>query len=492
MKGTVVEAVFADIDERHLFRPRALIIVEANIDEQIAAMVEALFIDVVKRAIQRQRAMIRREVINAKIAATDLSSFLYRMLKGSRVLSILGVEAASVFVRDDVSGFLKLRGSTGVKDGTPLNQLFFTESDGTKVWRVFKEREPLFEFDPGRLPEGRTAEQTSRGTFSRAYWPIQLQKSSVDADRKARHPCLGTLRVVNSRMQNTIPPLTWLEVAAMEFLCESLYNIIDAFHDADLAGFRKEQSFHAAMSVVDGLAKSVDRARRLLFDFVPPDPVIKRLFEVRSADPARAYDSTIIRRFLDTAYACARDIGFQIERANYEFSGNRGATTSRLITNVVKRAADVMPDLCLAHSVKEGFEITNPLSFLNPPHTPPPSVKGAEDALFSVFVNIFENATKYRKPGNPVRIEIGYELDADHVRFTIRDYGIGILHGEEDRIFSAGYRSQAAISHTPKGSGLGLSWCRSIASFYDGEVSAARAEPGLSITLSLKRIVQGA
>ena len=54
--------------------------------------------------------------------------------------------------------------------------------------------------------------------------------------------------------------------------------------------------------------------------------------------------------------------------------------------------------------------------------------------------------------------------------FTVRDQGLGIPRGEQERIFEKFYRLDAAMSRGVGGSGLGLYICRELVERMDGRI----------------------
>jgi hypothetical protein len=473
------------IDERELIKPKVYVIFETGVAEKVAENLRLLVEDLLTRVVQRQRATIRREFINAKTKSSDLGSFLYKLLRESKFLELVGAEAGSVFASDPDTDLLRLKGSTGPKGDITLADVFFApNARGKKVRDVYDTRNPRFEYsEDGSLAEGQTAEATAAGVWARAYWPIQLQFSTREDLMRVHKPCVGTIRIVNKKVVDTViaVPFSWLELAALEFSCESMFNIVDAFLEADAASFRKEQAFHGTQAIIDGLAKNIDVVRKVLFDVKPADPILKRRFEVRPLQ--RIYDSNTVKLSLDTAYACARDLSFQVERANYGFTGDKSSIVDKLLTDVIQRAIEAIPFIWLSYSVDEGYDVTDIFELFPEGTLYPPTVRGGADALFSVFLNVFENSIKYRKRGITIHIKLSFRTTAEYVEVRVQDNGIGVAEGEEERIFLRGYRTEDAINHSPRGSGLGLSWCRAVLSTYGGTIRVKRATEGGLITI---------
>src|SRR4029453_2488411 len=84
-------------------------------------------------------------------------------------------------------------------------------------------------------------------------------------------------------------------------------------------------------------------------------------------------------------------------------------------------------------------------------------VAGDEDKLRQVLINLVDNAVKYSPAGGP--IEARGEPNGTSLHVSIRDEGLGIPHGEQQRIFGKFYRVDPQLSRGGGGTGLGLYLC---------------------------------
>ena len=90
-----------------------------------------------------------------------------------------------------------------------------------------------------------------------------------------------------------------------------------------------------------------------------------------------------------------------------------------------------------------------------------------------VVTNLLENAVKYTPPGTP--IDLRAEVGSAGAVLTVRDYGPGLLPGEEAHLFERFYRGGSHQNSTVHGTGLGLALCRAIAEAHGGTIRAANA-----------------
>jgi PAS domain S-box-containing protein len=101
-------------------------------------------------------------------------------------------------------------------------------------------------------------------------------------------------------------------------------------------------------------------------------------------------------------------------------------------------------------------------------------VAGDTDKLRQILMNLIENAVKYSPDGG--RIEVGLEAREGRVRVVVRDEGIGIPPGEEQRIFGKFYRVDPQLTRGVGGTGLGLYITRELVRRMQGRVSVASHE----------------
>ena len=98
-----------------------------------------------------------------------------------------------------------------------------------------------------------------------------------------------------------------------------------------------------------------------------------------------------------------------------------------------------------------------------------------EDKLRQVVVNLLDNAIKYSPDGGDVVVEL---TDGQgRVLLTVRDRGLGIPPGEQERVFEKFYRLDPALTRGVGGSGLGLFISRELVARMGGRLTV-RSRPG--------------
>lgn len=109
--------------------------------------------------------------------------------------------------------------------------------------------------------------------------------------------------------------------------------------------------------------------------------------------------------------------------------------------------------------------------------------------LEQILIIIADNAVKYSGDGKQVDMHIYKE--ADKIKVSIKDYGVGISADEIDKIFNRFYRVDKARSREVGGNGLGLAIAKELVSGYLGSIHAESEDHvGTTITIALPLIKQ--
>lgn len=87
--------------------------------------------------------------------------------------------------------------------------------------------------------------------------------------------------------------------------------------------------------------------------------------------------------------------------------------------------------------------------------------------LEQVFINLIENALKYRRDDDSLRVTVESEVDGDTVVYSIQDNGIGIDPRYQAGIFQMYYQLNPSVG----GQGLGLTIVRRILTRMNGKIS---------------------
>jgi signal transduction histidine kinase len=104
-----------------------------------------------------------------------------------------------------------------------------------------------------------------------------------------------------------------------------------------------------------------------------------------------------------------------------------------------------------------------------------------------VFANLLDNAVKYTPPGG--KVEVDCRADAQNIRVSVRDNGIGIPPADQPRIWDRLYRADK--SRNQRGLGLGLSLVKAVVEAHHGTVSVqSELGEGSEFVVSLPRFAR--
>jgi two-component system, OmpR family, phosphate regulon sensor histidine kinase PhoR len=97
-----------------------------------------------------------------------------------------------------------------------------------------------------------------------------------------------------------------------------------------------------------------------------------------------------------------------------------------------------------------------------------PKVHADSERTRQVLLNLLDNAIKYSPEGGRIDLEVAPAGEA--LRFSVRDQGLGIPVGEQERIFEKFYRLDPDQRRGIGGTGLGLYICRELVRSMGGRI----------------------
>lgn len=97
-----------------------------------------------------------------------------------------------------------------------------------------------------------------------------------------------------------------------------------------------------------------------------------------------------------------------------------------------------------------------------------PQVKVDVEKIRLVISNLVENAIKYTPAGGTIYVNIS--SDAEKIKVSVRDTGMGILKDQQERIFTKYFRGSNAIRMETEGTGLGLFIAKNVVETHGGKI----------------------
>src|SRR5918999_1949180 len=138
------------------------------------------------------------------------------------------------------------------------------------------------------------------------------------------------------------------------------------------------------------------------------------------------------------------------------------------VVDVERLVSSVVDEIRRVFAERENIEITLVMP------EPVGQIHGDGDRLRQVLINLLDNAVKYSPDGG--RVEVRVEQNGSAVRFAVSDEGLGIPHGEQQRIFGKFYRLDPQLTRGVGGTGLGLYICRELVRRMEGRLTVESQE----------------
>ena len=119
-----------------------------------------------------------------------------------------------------------------------------------------------------------------------------------------------------------------------------------------------------------------------------------------------------------------------------------------------------------------------------------PAVRGNEDRLGQVLVNLLHNAVKFSPDGGDVIVRV--EATAEDVIVSVADHGVGIPKADQARVFERFYKADKA-RRKGGGTGLGLAIARHVVEAHGGRIRVDSEEGhGSTFSFALPILVPAA
>ena len=102
----------------------------------------------------------------------------------------------------------------------------------------------------------------------------------------------------------------------------------------------------------------------------------------------------------------------------------------------------------------------------------------------NVVFNLMDNAVKYRRKEEPLKLEVRTWNSNGNFMLSVKDNGIGVRREDLKKIFDKFYRVHTGNVHNVKGFGLGLAYVRQIIQAHKGSIRA-ESELGVGTTFTI-------
>jgi signal transduction histidine kinase len=161
-----------------------------------------------------------------------------------------------------------------------------------------------------------------------------------------------------------------------------------------------------------------------------------------------------------------------------DFSRLARPSLNLALTHVEEIVRNVVDELKLQENMRDvEFDVASDL----------PAVVADPEGLSIVFQNLIGNAAKYRRPGVPLKIRIGWQSQPRFYAFWVKDNGIGMDPDFREKAFAL-FQRGANTSQIP-GTGVGLALVKRIVENHHGLVHIESAsEAGTTVQFTIAKL----
>lgn len=360
------------------------------------------------------------------------------------IKSKMNCEACSIFLLNS-SNNLHLKGSTGIEGAAKYSQVFYFPGEGL-TYKAFQQDEPLIYYPEmiqkyegvhkskfrEVLPEnGRSKSLIFMKIYDENQRPIGIIRCNNKIETPARH--IG--KFTNEDV--------W-HLKKISHVISNIYAKASAITEKEQIRERNLNSLHhELLAPLDGIQSHIEWFERYYFQH---DSEIQRKALIKFDDIKQN------GKLIDMLVASLGNF----DQINLTISEFQLPTKLRLTRSFISNEA-------FARNIKIAIGFVES------------KIEGDEFLLLRVFYNLLRNAVKYYDRSEPLRkVEIKSDAINDKILLFFSDNGIGIPVGEEEIIFRKFSRGSNSRKVYPEGTGLGLSFCKSIIEKHNGTIKVSR------------------
>ena len=146
------------------------------------------------------------------------------------------------------------------------------------------------------------------------------------------------------------------------------------------------------------------------------------------------------------------------------------------ITEVCQASLSFVKEIALKKQLQIAFQLNDHLAQFE---ADPKRVK-------QMLVNLLSNAVKFTAEGGKVSLEVETDSNAQMVRFSVQDTGIGIAPQDLERLFQPFTQLDSSLSRQHEGTGLGLALTHRLAELHGGSIVVeSQVDKGSRFTIIL-------
>ena len=158
------------------------------------------------------------------------------------------------------------------------------------------------------------------------------------------------------------------------------------------------------------------------------------------------YLLSLINDILDLSKIEAGKVELELEKLN--------------MNEILENSLIMIRQKCVEHGIDVSLDMPKNLKDLE--------MMADERRLKQIMYNLLSNATKFTPDGGAITMEA--EQKGDQIIISVKDTGIGITLGDQEKIFEEFYQVKGSIVNKTAGTGLGLSLTKRLVEMHGGKI----------------------
>ena len=422
---------------------------------------------------RKQMLSERMFEIKRRLGQKDTPERFFSLVLSELIKDQFDYEGASVFMWDTYSNHFKLVATTGIVPQTGKSKVYYYSGEGltgkVAVGREIVIYDSLKEQKHNEDHIEKWAENTAHEGRTMMIIPIL----SISKQKEV----IGIIRIINKINRwnpNAVDYFNILDAEIMRYLAEQLSLVFESYLGEVMRRDFLIQLSHEINTPAHSISKS---AQMLLYHYNKGD------FDFVNQN---------LRKYLDDILYYSEFQKWQTRTNLYLSKSHNGEPLSMQysirpiwLKDLLWRSKSLINPIARENNV--------PIDYIYMDRDiPQVKLFVDENAFVTVFYNLLTNAIKYRDPVRLFHIGIfAYETN-DSISVSIEDYGLGIMPGEEDKIFQIGYRSENVCRYNASGFGVGLPVVKKLLNDFGGSIRITnRINPTrfrITLPLELKSI----
>ena len=263
----------------------------------------------------------------------------------------------------------------------------------------------------------------------------------------------------------------WLhcDLRGTEFLATVLLTKLEIDGKAMLQSTVRDESLQLSIEALKHEKQEAIKANRAKSNFLatmsheirtPMNGILGYAQMLMDDEDLSGEHKTCVKRILSLGDSLTHIIGDILDLSEIESGQSHLNNSSFPPIDMFTSIVEIFLPPCKEKGLELNFNFSNEV---------PDSIESDQLKIKQVVMNLLENSVKYTDRGS-IELNVGYDINKDHLLIRITDTGFGIKEEHKKSIFDAFSRGDRDVSVKHRGTGLGLAIVAKIVQLLGGEI----------------------